>query len=263
MHFKLLKIFVLLASVSVIQGCTAVGVASSAAAVGGIAATREGGLRQSAVDARIALEINDLWFKYDIEAFRKLNMTVEQGRVLVTGIVQNPDHRVEAIKLAWQPKGVTQVINEVRVDKSQGITGFARDTWITNNLRAKLIFDKDVQSINYTIDTVAATVYLMGIAQNQTELNKVIATARNTGYVKNVVSYVKMVGDQVMGLPQADTTYNPRLHSGQPQNTIPMSSPSSSTNYGNEYDGFQNQGMNSPTPPPRNTAVQATPLNDW
>ena len=260
MHFNLFKIFGLLIIGITLQGCTTVGVASSAAAIGGISAAREGGLQQSAIDARIALEINDLWFKYDIDAFRKLNLTVEQGRVLVTGIVQNPDHRVEAIKLAWQPEGVKQVINEVRVDKSEGITGFARDRWITGQLRTKLIFDKDVQSINYTIDTVAATVYLMGIAQDQTELNKVIATARDTAYVKNVVSYVKMLGDNIQGLPQADTTYNTRMES-QSQATVPNAPYALTHDYGTQYgtidDNFDTQA------PPRNTSVQATPLNDW
>ncbi len=191
---------VIIMSMIILSGCTGVGLATSAGAVGGIAAAREGGLTQSATDARIALEINDLWFKYDTDAFLKLNMTVEQGRVLVTGVVQNPDQRVEAVRLAWQPKGVVQVINEVRVAQSEGVSGFARDTWITGNLRAKLIFDRDVQSINYTIDTVQSIVYLMGIAQDQVELNKVISHARNTGYVKDVVSYVKFAGEPVVDI---------------------------------------------------------------
>jgi osmotically-inducible protein OsmY len=194
---KLTSLSLVLISFMMMSGCTAVGVATSAGAVGGIAAAREGGIQQAAVDTRIAFEINDLWFKYDTEAFLKLNHTVEQGRVLVTGVVQNPDHRVEAIRLAWQPKGVTQVINEVRVAESTGITGFAKDAWVTNALRAKLIFDGDVQSINYTIDTVQSVVYLMGIAQDRAELNAVIDHARNTSYVQQVISYVKMAGESL------------------------------------------------------------------
>ena len=189
--------FLLLISIIGLQACSLAGVATSVGAVGGIAAAREGGLKQSAIDTRIAFEINDLWFKYNVDAFSKLNHTIEQGRVLVTGVVQNPDHRVEAIRLAWQPEGVVQVINEVRVAESDGFSGYARDKWITTNLRAKMIFDKDVSSINYTIDTVQATVYLMGIAQDQDELAKVIDHARNTNYVQKVISYVKMLGEPV------------------------------------------------------------------
>jgi osmotically-inducible protein OsmY len=198
MRFRNFLFFALI-TMPILSGCTGLGLATSAGAVGGIAAAREGGLTQSAIDARIKLEVNDLWLKYDFDAFRKLSTTVEQGRVLVTGVVQDPDMRVEAIRLAWQPKGVIQVINEVRVEDSDGITGFARDTWISGSLRTKLIFDRDVQSINYTIDTVQGTVYLMGIAQDQAELNKVISHARATGYVRDVVSYVKLAGEPVPG----------------------------------------------------------------
>lgn len=210
MHFNLLKrnyLLALVLSMPLLLGaCGGLGVATSVGAVGGIAAAREGGLRQTAVDTRISLEISELWFKYDVDAFRKLNLTVEQGRALVTGVVQNPDHRVEAVRLAWQPDGVVQVINEVRVADSDGISGFARDTWISGALRTKLIFDKDVQSINYTIDTVQGTVYLMGIAQDRVELNKVIAHARDTSYVRQVVSYVKMAGEPIENAGDPVTT---------------------------------------------------------
>lgn len=186
--------FTALAALLILPSCTPVGVATGAAATVGVASAQEGGLSMAASDARIQLEINDLWFRYNVEMFRKLDLTIDQGRVLITGIVQNPEHRVEAVRLAWQPKGVKQVINEIRVAESEGIVGFAKDTWITTSLRAQMTFDKEVQSINYSIDTVAGTVYLMGIAQSQLELNRVVQIARNIGGVKNVVSYVKIAG---------------------------------------------------------------------
>lgn len=194
-----------------LSGCTPLGMATTAGAAGGIAAAREGGFTQTAIDTRITLEISELWFKYNVDAFRKLNLTVEQGRVLVSGVVQNPDHRVEAIRLAWQPEGVQQVINEVRVADSDGITGFARDSWISSSLRTKMIFDKEIQSINYTIETVQGTVYLMGIAQDRAELNKVIAHARDTSYVRQVVSYVKMAGEPIENMGDPVVTQSSEL----------------------------------------------------
>lgn len=190
-HFSLLFLG---CSLLALPSCTMVGMAAGAGATAGIAAAQEGGISRAVDDARIQLEINDLWFKYDVEAFRKLDLTINQGRVLVTGVVQNPEQRVEAVRLAWQPKGVQQVINEVRVAESKGIKGFAQDTWITTQLRTALTFDRQVLSINYSIDTVQGTVYLMGFAQNQAELNRVIETARTIKGVEGVVSYVKFVG---------------------------------------------------------------------
>ncbi|MCB1783629.1 MAG: BON domain-containing protein [Alphaproteobacteria bacterium] len=182
----------LVASCLLLSSC--VGLAAGAGATVGVAAAQEGGLSRAASDARIQAQINDLWFRYNVDMFRKLDMTVTEGRVLITGIVQDPQHRVEAVRLAWQPEGVKQVINEIKVADSEGIVGFAKDTWITTRLRAAITFDKHVNSINYSIDTVQGTVYLMGFAQNQQELNHVIDVARTIENVRQVVSYVKLVG---------------------------------------------------------------------
>jgi osmotically-inducible protein OsmY len=194
MRFKTLFLPGLALSVLVFASCTPVGVATGVGASLGVAASQEGGISRAAEDARIQVEINDLWFRSNVDMFSKLDLTINQGRVLITGVVQDPEHRVEAVRLAWQPKGVKQVINEIQVAKSAGITGYAKDTWITTRLRASMIFTKDIQSINYSIDTVQGTVYLMGFAQNQLELNRVTELARTINGVKSVVSYVKIVG---------------------------------------------------------------------
>lgn len=187
----------LVLSMFVLSSCSFAGLAAGVGAQAGLAAAQEGGISRAANDLRIQARINEAWFQYDVDAFVKLDMTVNQGRVLLTGVVQNPEHRVEAVRLAWQPQGVKQVINEITVAESDGILGFARDAWISGRLRTSITFDKDVQSINYTIDTVQQVIYLMGVAQTQAELNRVIETARTIPDVKRVVSYVKLAGEQV------------------------------------------------------------------
>ncbi len=176
----------------ILSSCTAV---ATGVGVGvGTAAVQEGGISRAASDLRIQTEINDLWFRHNISIFTKLDLTINQGRVLITGVVQDPEHRVEAVRMAWQPKGVVQVINEIKVAKSEGIVGYAKDSWISTRLRAALVMASEVESINYSIDTVQGSVYLMGFAQNQAELNQVIERARTIENVKQVVSYVKLVG---------------------------------------------------------------------
>lgn len=179
-----------------LASCTPAGIATGAGAAAGVAVAQEGGLKRAYNDALIQTQINDLWFRSNVDSFLKLDMTVNQGRVLVTGVVQNPEERVEAIRLAWQPKGVKQVINEIQVAESGGFTGFARDTLITTRLRTALTFDKEIQSINYSIDTIQGVVYLIGAAQSQAELNKVIDIARSISDVRRVVSYVKIIGEE-------------------------------------------------------------------
>ncbi len=181
----------------ILSACTPVGFAAGAGATVGIASAQEGGVSQAGTDLRIKTEINDLWFRSNVDMFRKLNITVDHGRVLLTGVVQNPEHRVEAVRLAWQPKGVKQVINEIRVADGEGIPGYVRDTWITTQLRTQMTIDRDIQSINYSIDTVQGIVYLMGVARSREELNDVTEHARGIANVRQVVSYVKMLGEPV------------------------------------------------------------------
>ncbi len=173
-------------------GCTPLGIAVGAGATVGTAASREGGIGQTWTDTRIQAYINDAWFRHDTDMFRKLDLTVREGRVLITGQVQKPENRVDAVRLAWQAPGVRQVINEIRVENSDGISGYARDSWISTQLRTKMIFDREIQSINYSFDCVGATVYLMGVARDQEELDRVISHARGIAYVKEVVSYVRL-----------------------------------------------------------------------
>lgn len=188
-HYTLLA---MAGSALVLSSCAMVGVGVGVAA--GTAAVQEGGVSRALSDMRIQTEINERWFSSNVDMFTKLDLTVNQGRVLITGVVQDPQHRVEAVRLAWQPVGVVQVINEIKVADGEGFIGYAKDAWISGRLRTALILDADVESINYSIDTVQGSVYLMGFAQNQAELNHVIGIARTVPNVKQVVSYVKVAG---------------------------------------------------------------------
>lgn len=179
-----------------IAGCAGVAVGAGAAVT--TAALEERGLKGAVKDTLIRARINDLWFAHDAEMFQKLDLSVIEGRALLTGVASNQRMRVDAVRLAWQAKGVKEVINEVQVaDRSSldGIKIYVKDGWITTQLVGKLLFDKRVQSINYSIETVAGIVYLMGIAQDQTELDRVSDHARNVKYVQKVVNYVRLRSD--------------------------------------------------------------------
>lgn len=237
----------LCASTLLLSGC--VGAAVGAGAALGVSAAKEGGLQTSVKDEAIRIKISDLWFKRSTDMFGKLNLNVNQGRVLVTGVVQHPEDRVEAIRLAWQPKGVKQVINEVRVGSSGTVGSFAQDTWIAGQLRTRLTFEKYIQSINYSIEVVQGTVYLMGVAQDQAELDRTIGVSRRIKGVKEVISYVKLAGydadigpTQASGARSTSTTTN---YSGAPVgqvtsepvqlSTDDMTSGTSSGTYGGTY----------------------------
>ena len=153
-------------------------------------------------DAGILLSIKSLYAKQD---FKDLLANVEiksvEGRVLLTGNVDKPDTQIEAVRLAWQVGGVKEVMNEVQVNDKSGIGNYARDVWISSQIRTRLVFEKGVRSINYSIITVNQVVYLMGIAQNEDELARTTQVASTTSYVQRVVSYVRMKDDPRRGYP--------------------------------------------------------------
>jgi len=174
-------------------GCA--GAVVGAGATAGTAAVQERGLDGAIVDARIQTTLNHGWLEYDKSLFPHLASSVYEGRVLLTGVVKTEDQRGEIVRQAHVIRGVREVINEILVDPS-GTTGtFARDSWISTQLRTKLLFDRDVLAINYSVETVRHTVYLFGVAQDKQELDRVINYARNTEYVSRVVNHVLLKTD--------------------------------------------------------------------
>lgn len=176
-------------------GCTRIGVAVGAGAMVGTAATSERGLGATIDDDRIWLEINEAWLAHDADMFEAVKLQVLEGRVLLSGLVHSPGMRVEAVRLAWQVDGVKEVIDEIEVSDAGDFGGFLQDRWIVGQLRNKILFDKEIRSINYSIESVAGTVYLMGLAQSQAEAQRVIDHARDIPYVRRVVSHVRLKDD--------------------------------------------------------------------
>lgn len=175
--------------------CDPVTAVVGAGATVGVAAAEERGLDGAIDDTKIRAEINDLWFQHDADMYRKVEMTVNEGRVMLTGAVQKPEFRVDAVRLAWQAAGVRQVIDEIQVTDQGGVIDYSKDVVIANNLRSRLMFDQHIKNVNYTVDVVNGVVYLMGIAQDDAELDRVIAHARDIGNVKRVVSHVLLKTD--------------------------------------------------------------------
>ncbi len=151
-------------------------------------------------DAAILIQIKN---KFANKDYKDLLANVEvksvEGRVLLTGNVNKPESQIEAVRLAWQVEGVKEVINEIQISDQAGIWNYTRDVWVSTQVRSRMILEKGVRSINYSVITVNQVVYLMGIAQDQTELGKVTHIASTTSYVQRVVSYVKLKGDPRRG----------------------------------------------------------------
>ncbi len=173
-------------------GC--VGIAVGAGATVGVAAYQERGIEAAAKDLSLEAEIVKLWLQKDETLTLKLGVEAYEGRILLTGVVEDPQMRADAVRLAWKVIGVREVINEIQVTSDSGVVDLARDSWITAQLKSKLTLDNKVLAINYAIETVNGIVYLIGVAQNQGELDRVIAHSRTIAYVRRVISHVRVKG---------------------------------------------------------------------
>ena len=177
-----------------LSGCASFVIGAGATA--GVAAFQERGLDGAVSDTAITAEIWQKFLAKDEKLFLDIEIEVVEGEVLLAGHVPDVTNQLEAVRLSWQVDGVRSVINEIEV----GSEGFsfvdsAGDLLITTKIKAALMFDGDVFAINYSIETVNGTVYLMGIAQNDVERNRVISHARETSYVKRVVSHIRLKDD--------------------------------------------------------------------
>ncbi len=185
----------LLASLSAaVSGCAATVIGAGATA--GVAAAEERGLEGALDDAKIRVEINRLWFDRDVEMFRQTTLNISEGRVMLTGVVASDQARADAVRLSWQVAGVKEVLNEIQV-RAGGEAGMdqAKDLWIQQKLKARLLTDGDVKNINYIIDVTDYVVYLLGIAQNANEMDRVVAHARDISGVKRVINHIRLKTD--------------------------------------------------------------------
>jgi len=184
-----------LAAVMTLVACSPAGMAVGAGATAGVAAAEERGLKGAGNDALIRVEINEAWITEDFDTFNRLNLQIYEGRVLISGRVPNQANADRAVELAWKAEDVREVINEIEIAEGGGLDDFANDALINARLDSELLFDSEISSINYSSRSVSGTVYLLGVAQDREELDRVFRVTRSIPNVKRVVSHVILKDD--------------------------------------------------------------------
>lgn len=187
---KIIQCLLVFSTLPMLQGCIPAAVVGGTASLGTTLA-EERKFKQVFTDTEIAATINAKWLEHDPNISEKVGLQVREGRVLLTGLVDTQLRQIDAVRLAWEADGVKEVIDETRTGDNT-VSKYANDTWITTKLNTQLLFNQDISSINYNVKTVDGTVYLIGIAQNQQELDRVMNIARGIQGVNNVVNYVRL-----------------------------------------------------------------------
>jgi osmotically-inducible protein OsmY len=185
--------FILLLVVLQLSGCAVAGV-GGAAIYAGSTAREERSAGNFLDDTVITTKIKKRFMQIGNNLLIKVAVNVREGRVLLTGTVPTEQQVTQAVKAAWEVPGVKEVINEIEAD-NKGLLERASDSLIETKIKTKFLLQKDIFSINYTIECNKGVVYLFGIARTEQELEKAIGIAKNISGVRKVVSHVTLRED--------------------------------------------------------------------
>ncbi len=122
-----------------------------------------------------------------------ISTKVLDGNIFLTGKVSEPEEKLKIIKLAWETKGARSVKTAITIKGETNFKNSAKDALITSQLKAAMIFSKDIKGKNYNIDTINGKIYIFGISMSQDEKRKVIEEAKEIYGVKEVVTSILLV----------------------------------------------------------------------
>jgi len=120
---------------------------------------------------------------------------VLDGRIFITGKVDDPEEKLKITKLAWETKGARSVRNDIKIKEKFNFKQSAKDVLITSQLRTAMIFNKNIRATNYQIDTYKQKIYIYGIALNSDEKDEVINETKEISDVEDVIASIILVDD--------------------------------------------------------------------
>ena len=125
----------------------------------------------------------------------KVKTKVLDGRIFLTGTVDDPEEKLQLTKLAWETKGVRSVRNDIKIKEEFNFSQSAKDLLITSQLRTAIILSKEIKATNYQIDTYKKKIFIYGIAQTPDEKDLVIREAKEILDVEDVIASIILVED--------------------------------------------------------------------
>ena len=144
-------------------------------------------IMQKNLSARLALK--------DKKYFLSIQSEVIDGRIFLSGKVEEPEEKIKITKMAWETKGVRSVKNAITIKGQSSFKSTAKDILITSQLRSALIFNKKTRARNYTLETINKNIYIFGIAMNKEEKEEVINEANKIYDVKEVYPSIYLASE--------------------------------------------------------------------
>ena len=187
---KITSLFLWLLIILLEYGCSPAGILASGGATTMVIAEDDRSAGEVIDDATIKVKISAKFIASEQNLFLNIDSTVIEGRVLLTGIVQNQETRIEAIRKVWEVSGVQEVINEIQVGQKTTIKEYANDVWITTQIKAAATKNIGLRSLSYNFETIKGKVYVAGITSRKEQLDNIIETIESIKGVTEIVNYV-------------------------------------------------------------------------
>jgi len=141
-------------------------------------------------DATIKVNIAAKFINSEDNLFVNISTTVLDGRVLLTGLVDNQEIRIDAVRKVWEVDGIKEVINEIQVGNRATLKEYASDLWINTQAKALAAKAVGLRVVGYNFETIQGKVYVAGITSKPDQLEKLINAVKTIKGVKEIVNYV-------------------------------------------------------------------------
>ena len=187
---KLIFVFLLFTNLINIYACSPTGLIAGSGATTMVVAEGDQSLGSIVDDATIKLNLSTKLLQTDKKLFININSKVTQGRVLLTGIVDTQEVRIEAVKKVWEVEGVKEVINEIEVGDKATLKEYANDLWINTQVKSLAAKTIGLRVLSYNFETIKGKVYIAGITSRPEQLQAVIDSTKTIKGVKEIVNYV-------------------------------------------------------------------------
>ena len=141
-------------------------------------------------DATIKVQIAQTFISSEENLFLNIDTSVIEGRVLLTGIVDTQEIRIDAVKRVWAVKGIKEIINEIEVGDKTTFKEYGQDLWITTQVRGLAAKNLGLRGLSYNFETIKGKVYIAGITSRKDQLETLIQVIKTIKGVKEIVNYV-------------------------------------------------------------------------
>lgn len=173
-----------------LYSCSPMGAIVTTTSAGAVVAESDRSVGEAVDDAGIKIKIVEKFAKSKSGIFLDINSSIRLGTVLLTGIVETQEIRIEAIRLVWEIDGVKEVINEIEIGNKQNIKQYTQDLWISSRVRGKTLSEIGLDIITYNFETINGKVFVMGVASNLEESDKIIRVIKTVKGVKEISNHI-------------------------------------------------------------------------